>query len=178
MNMIEKFFIDLLLFVLKPIIGSVKELRETIKSTKKNLHLYARQISNPGIMHLAEIDKAEVALRENAADFSVFNDEVKCQRFLNFLGVVPSNQDVIVVSQKLIGLSNGLNRISTYYAYSPQPSGLSNAKESERILSLLNTRQNFCDQFSGWIVFGLVMAGTVTVVEYLVKTTKYILGVF
>lgn len=176
--MIEKFFIDLLLFVLKPIIGSVKELRETIKSTKKNLHFYARQISNPGIMHLAEIDKAESALRENAADLSVFNDEVKCQRFLSFLGIIPSHQNIISASQKLVGLSNRLNRVSMYYTYSHHPSGLSNAKESKRILSFLNTKQDFCDKFSGWIVFGLVMAGTVTVIEYLLKAIKYIIGVF
>lgn len=176
--MIEKFFIELFWFVFKPIIGSVKELKETIKSTKKNLHFYARQISNPGIMHLAEIEKAEMALRENAADLRVFNDEVKFQKFLNFLGIVPSHENIITASQKLVGLSNCLNFVSAHDTSSPQPSGIKNAEESERILSLLSMKQNLGDRFSGWIVFGLVMVGTVTVLEYLVKAVNYILGVF
>lgn len=172
-------FTHFLNFILKPIIGSVKELKETIKSTKKNLHFYARQISAPGAMILSEIERAEAALRENAADLRVFNDEVKFQRFLNFLGIVPSHENVITASQKLIGLSNRLHSSLSDIRYiQNHPSGISNAKDSERILSLLSTKQNFGDRFSGWIVFILVMAGTVTVVDYLVKATQYILGVF
>lgn len=55
-----EWFTHILNFIFKPILGSVKELNETIKSTKKNLHFYARQISNPGIMNLAEIEKADI----------------------------------------------------------------------------------------------------------------------
>jgi hypothetical protein len=174
--MIEKFLTDLFWFIFKPFVGSVKEIKQEIRDTKKNLLFHARQISNPGMMAVNVVEEAETALRNNAANLTVLIEDVKCQKFLTFMSIIPSREKILSSSTELIGLSNSMDKNKHNYQYNV--SDIWNAKKAEKITKLLTLNSNFCDRFSGWIVFALVMIGTVTTVDYLVRFTKYILGVF
>lgn len=159
--------VDVFLLIFKPIIGSAKELKSEIRSVQKNLHLYARQISNPGVMANSEIEQSSCAIRLNASNLLALTDEVKCFSFLAFLHIVPDKANIIRASELLTGLSSSLGYIP--YNNTNLNDGTRNCENSDEIKQLLSIKPDLCEKFSSWIVFILVAIGGYSLVNFIFK---------
>lgn len=169
-----KWAVDIFLLILKPIIGSAKELKNEIRSVRKNLHLYARQISNPGMMENSEIEQASCAIRLNASNLLTLTDEVKYFSFLAFLHIVPDKVNIIRASELLTGLSSSLGYIP--YNNTNLNDGTRNCEKSDEIKQLLSIKPDLCERFSSWIVFILVAIGGYSLVNFIASSIQKLIG--
>ena len=165
----REWVIDIFLLILKLIFGSVKELKNELRNVQKNLHSYARQISNPGIMSHADIEQASCAIRQNASNFISLLEEVKCLSFLAFLHIIPEKNNILRASMFLINISNSLT-------LNDLNDGMRNCETTDEIKKLLLIKPDLCERFSSWIVFILVAIGGYSLVNFIASLIQKLIG--
>lgn len=166
--------------VLRLFIEPIQEMKKLQRQLIEDMSFYANIYTNATIdspEFRIRIYEVSDLLRKNAVQIESIIHIIPFYKYLSKIKLVPAHKDISIISGKLIGISNlitaekGLASSSVINEWS---------KEVNAILKHSPEKQNFksIEFYSGLIVFILFMAGTVSVVEYLVKTTKYVLGVF
>jgi len=113
--------------LLKLVIEPLQELKKEIALTLDSIVFYENISSNPGFNSKEEIDKVSSVLRKHASNLKAKLSIIPFYTFWYMLRILPSKENIEIVSSNLIGLSNSLSN-------SKENSGIANGT----IVAILN----------------------------------------
>ncbi|MBU1668076.1 hypothetical protein KKC13_06620 [bacterium] len=96
-------------FILKSIIEPIQELKKEIASILGDMVYYANIYSNPGIDNKETIENVSSILRKHSSNLITKVSIIPFYNVWYYLRIIPNENDIKIVSERLIGLSNSLH---------------------------------------------------------------------